>query len=271
MEGLEGLTGRVRLAQFPVSARIVMTGFVLMMLCGYFVAVLNLYLTYKDSDGKAGLAPSDVKKSIHGDRGKTLLASKIDGGTMEKYVASPEDKQKLLAWIHGGAKQSDFASVQPVFKKSCIGCHSAAGAASFRPLEDFKQVAAVATPDKGESLAKFARIAHTHLQSLSLVYLALGLLFVFCGLPEKIKIPMAASPFVALFGDFFSRGLIPHFPFFVYPMMGAGALLGISTVSMVAVVLWELWIAERQVKPTPELETVEAPREVSLEVAPQTA
>lgn len=269
---MSGPISRFRLAQFPVSVRIVMTGFVLMMLSGYLVAELNLYLTYKDADGKPGLSAEDVKRSLYGDRSKTLLASRIDGGTMEKYLGSPGDKDKILTWIRGGARETDFAAVQPAFK-TCGGCHNSLGTASFRPLTNFKEVAAVATPDQGESLAKFARIAHTHLQSLALVYLALGMLFVFCGLPEKIKAGVAAMPFLALFGDFFSRGLIPHFPIMVYPMMGAGVLLGVSTFTMVGVVLWELWIARRAESESEEraAPAKEPAVDVLPEVAPQTA
>lgn len=240
----------LRLRQFPFAARMVITGFVITASLGYLVALLNLYLTYADRDGQPGLTAMDLKQSLHGDRKNTIIGAQISpGGPMAKFLPMDAEREQILTWVHSGAKEEGFAGVKPILQRRCVGCHSPSGQASFRPLTNFTEVAAVATVDTGESLAKFARIAHTHLQSLALVYLALGLLFAFCNLPEKAKALVVMLPFAGLALDFGARGLVRVSSEFVYGVMLGGALLGIGTGLMVTGILWELWSRPRKPKP----------------------
>lgn len=236
---------RFRLSQLPLAARLVVSCFVVLTLIGYSVALMNMYLTYAGADGKPGLTPDDVTRRLYGERDKTKLAAAITTGGMGQYLKSPAEKDQIFAWIHGGATRESFAGVQPIFTRNCVGCHNPHGAASFRPLTNFDQVAAVAQVDKGESLATFARVAHTHLQSLALIYFGLGILFAFCGLHEKAKALVVVTPFVALALDFGSRGLASRWPEMVYPMMASGGIAGAATVAMVLGVLWEVWLSNR--------------------------
>ncbi|MFN3652769.1 MAG: hypothetical protein ACK47B_24585 [Armatimonadota bacterium] len=243
---------RIRLAHLPLAARVVISGFVVVALTGYLIALLNMYLTYANADGKPGLTPADLEKKLRGDRTNTKLEAALNG-TMGQYLKTPEEKQQIVGWIHAGAMEADFARVQPVLQKNCVSCHSSSGAASFRPLTSFREVSVVAQVDTGESLATFARVAHTHLQSLALIYFGLGILFAFCGLPEKLKAVFVATPFLALVLDFGARGLARFWPEMIYPMMAGGGIAGMATTLMAAGILWEVWFAGRQKhKPMPE-------------------
>lgn len=236
---------RFRLSQLPVAARLVVSCFAVLTLIGYSIALLNMYLTYAGADGKPGLTPEDVTRRLHGDRSNTKLEAAIASGGMGQYLKTPAEKEQIFAWIHGGATRESFASVEPIFTRNCVGCHNSHGAASFRPLTSFEQVSAVAQVDRGESLATFARVAHTHLQSLALIYFGLGILFAFCGLNEKAKAAVVVTPFWALALDFGARGLASRWPEMVYPMMAAGGIAGAATVAMVAGILWEVWLSKR--------------------------
>jgi hypothetical protein len=234
----------------PLSARLAIACFVVLIGFGYLSALTHMFFTYANADGKPMLTPDDVKLQIAGKREKTVLEAKLVGGSMEQYLQDPTQRKQLLGWIRNGAPESGFASVQPIFTQRCVACHnSGGGAAKFRPLEDFKGVAAVTKTDRGETPSSWARVAHIHLQSLAMVYVLLGLAFSFCSLPEKFKACITPLAFVALIGDFGLRVLIPTYPDLTYVMMGAGGLGGFCTVTMIFGTLYELVIVPMRQKP----------------------
>jgi hypothetical protein len=230
----------IRLARLPAAARVAASLFAVMMGFGYLSAVSHMYFNYAGVDGKPGVSANDLKLAIHGDRTKSELAAAVNG-SMAQYLRDPAEKAKLLAWSEAGAKKDTFASVEPVLKKNCVSCHSSAGPAKFKLLETYEQVAAISKPDQGESTATLARIAHVHVQSLSLVYLALGLLFAFCGFPERLKAFVVAVPLIAMPLDFFTRFLAHENPNMVYGVFIFGALAGLATGAMILGILWETW------------------------------
>lgn len=235
---------RFRLAQLPQSPRVLITFFVVLLGIGYLVAVLNVYLTYAGADGRASMTPQDLKLRLYGNRKATLLESVISpGGKMSQYMPNAADREQILAWVHAGATETGFTKVQPLFARNCAGCHQNNGPASFRPLTNYQEVATVAQVDRGESLATWARIAHTHIQSLALMYFALGILFCFCGYPERLKAVVVSVPFLAVFLDFSTRALVRFQPEMVHGVMASGALLGLATAVMIAGVLHELWLS----------------------------
>ena len=69
--------------------------------------------------------------------------------------------------------------------------------------------------DRGEPVMLRARVAHTHLMSLVVVFLCLGVIFAFCGVGQKMKLLVMPIPFAALFLDFGARALIKYLPVFV--------------------------------------------------------
>src|SRR5262249_6020639 len=151
--------------------------FVTLIGAGYLSSVAHLYFTYSGADGKPGLSPDDVRIQLAGRRDRTLIESKIAGGSMEKFIPDRAERTRILNWVHGGATAATFGQVQPIFTQRCVGCHNPEGPSKFRPLTNFQEVAAVAQVDKGETPAGWARVAHIHLQSLSVIYLLLGLIF----------------------------------------------------------------------------------------------
>ena len=237
-----------RLNRLPAAGKVAITWFLVLIGFGYLASVGHLYFSYADVDGKPGVTAEDLKLKLYGKRDKSMLESKVVGGSMAPYLADESDRTKVLAWIHSGAAESGYHGVRPILEKNCVRCHSSDGAASFRPLTTFAQVSTVTRSDKGESTASWARVAHIHLQSLSVIYLLLGLVFAFCGVPEKLKVLGVSAPFVALLADFGARAFVPANVNMVYVVMAGGMLGGISTVTLVGTALWELWISGRTPK-----------------------
>jgi len=240
-------TGPFRLAHLPRAARVAVSLFVIVLGSGYLSALVNLYATYSDADGKAGLTPDDVKLRLYGNRSSTTLESVIvPGGKMSQYMQEPGGREAMIAWLHAGASQAGFLKVQPILNRNCVRCHNPSGAASFRPLTNFQQVSAVAQVDTGESWANWARTAHTHIQSMALMYLALGLAFAFCGVPDRIKIPVISIPFVAIITDFTARALAHYWPAWTYVVLLSGMFIAIATGVLSLGILYELWVVRRE-------------------------
>jgi hypothetical protein len=239
----------VRLSQLPASLKLLLTLFLLTMSVGYCVALLNLYLTYSPVDGKAGLSLADLKLAFHGNPKRILLIAKIDGGSMAVFLSNPADKQKLLRWIEQGAPEAEFTkNVQPLFQANCVRCHSKTGPASFRPLTDYTAVMKVVQPDRGESLAALARVAHFHVLAFALIFLCVGLIFCCTQWRESVKVAAIGLPYVCIAIDFGARGLAKLHPGFVYGVLFSGALMGLSFGIMVLSPLYELWLKRQMHK-----------------------
>ncbi len=231
----------VRLSQLPTVLKILITMFLFVMGTGYLVAMVNLHLTYSLADGKPGLTVDDLKRAFYGDRKNTRLAAKIDGGSMEQFLTKPGDKEKILNWIQDGATEDGFKQIQSIFTENCIRCHNPIGVSSFRPLTSYQEVLQVTKIDRGEPVALWARVAHTHIQSIGLIFFSLGMIFSFTALSDKIKIALVILPFTALVLDFTARFLAKYHENFVYIMLLTGALMGLSFAAMTLVSLYELW------------------------------
>jgi len=173
---------------------------------------------------------------------------------MEQYLRNPLDQGTIKSWIQDGAPEAAFATrVQPILQRDCVRCHAPGQAAKFRPLVTFADVRAVTEVDLGESPQTWARVAHTHLQSLALIYVVLGVMFQFTRLSARVKALIGSLPFVALVADFGCRALARIWPDMVYGVLLSGALLGISTMIMSLVTLYDMWLIRVKPQTTPPI------------------
>jgi len=231
------------LRQLPLSLRLVISLALLTLGVGYLVAILNLYLTYNLTDGSPGLTPADLKRAFYGNRDNTKLAAKIHGGSMEQFLPKRGDKEKILSWIQDGATTEGYESVvRPILQQNCVRCHNPSGLQRFAPLTSYEQVMAVTQIDRGEPVGLWARVAHTHIQSIALIFAFLGCVFCLTALPERIRIAVAVLPFVVLLADFGTRFVARFWPNIVYLMMGSGALIGLLFAVMILYPLYEMWL-----------------------------
>lgn len=233
----------LRLSQLPLAVRIVISLSLMVLGLGYVVAMVNLYLTYNLTDGEPGLTASDLKRAFYGQRDNTRLAAKIHGGSMEQFLPKPGEKEKILTWIQDGASEKEYDEmVFPIMMESCVRCHNPKGLQPFTPLTNYAEVMKVVTIDRGEPVGLWARVAHTHIQSIGLVFLVFGLVFAFTSLGSKLKVVIVTIPFLALILDFASRFMAKYYPNLVYLMIGSGTTLGLSFAVMTLVPLYEMWI-----------------------------
>ncbi len=241
MNDLSGL----RLRDFPLPLKLTISLGLVVLGFGYLIALANLYLTYHLTDGQPGLTVSDLRRAFYGNRETTKLAAKIDGGSMAQFLPKPGDKEKILSWIQDGASREGYeAVVRPILAENCIRCHNPEGLQRFRPLTSYEEVMVVTQVDRGEPVSLWARVAHTHIQSIGLIFLVLGAVFCFTSVPEKWKTVIVVLPFAALLVDFGARYLARTVPAIVYLMLLSGASIGLLFAVMTLVPLYDMWIAK---------------------------
>ena len=232
-----------RLSNLPLSVRLVISYTIVMLGIGYLIALFNLYVTYSLTDGQPGLTVGDLKRAFYGNRDNTRLAAKIHGGSMEQFLPRPGDKEKILSWIQDGASKEKYDTVtKPILMQNCVRCHSPEGLQRFRPLTNYEEVMTVVQIDRGEPVGLWARVAHTHIQSIALIFFVLGLVFSFTSVGNGLKYFTVSVSFLSLPLDFGSRFLAKYYPNLVYLMMASGALLGFSFAVMILLPLYEMWI-----------------------------
>ena len=242
---MQDVFSSVRLSQLPGPLKVTLSLTLAVLGVGYVVALLNLHLNYSLMDGKEGLTSEDLVRAFYGDRKNTRLAAKIDGGSMEQFLPNPADKEKILNWIQDGVDKDQFHTVvAPIMANNCLRCHNPEGISSFRPLTNYDEVLTVTKIDRGEPVQLWARVAHTHIQSIGLIFLVLGSIFSFTSLRERIRTAVIVVPFVALLIDFTARFLAKYHADLIFVMMGSGALIGLSFAVMILYSLYELWLTK---------------------------
>ena len=96
--------------------------------------------------------------------------------------------------------------------------------------------------DRGEPVQLWARVAHTHVQSIGLIFFVLGLVFCLTSLSDRMKTAIIVAPFVLLLIDFGARFLARYWPHTVHIMMVAGAGIGVCFATMILYPLYEMWL-----------------------------
>lgn len=231
-----------KLRGLGTTLRLLITMTLVVLAAGYAVAAVNLYYTYSMNDGEPGLTPEDLKRAFYGRRTITRLAAKIDGGSMEQFLPNPMDKAKILNWLQDGAQRKAFEKqISPILSENCWRCHNPGGFMYMRPLQTYEQVLELSKVDRGEPTPVWARVAHTHLQSIALIFFVVGVVFAGTSLPERAKTAIVIAPFVALVVDFGARFLARYHPGFVYVMMAAGGVAGLAFAGMLVISLYQLW------------------------------
>ncbi len=232
-----------RLNGLPLPLKVVVSLTLVVLGLGYLTAIVNLYLTYSLTDGEAGLTPADLRRAFYGNRENTKLAAKINGGSMEQFLPAAGDKEKVLSWIQDGASRSGYEkTVHMILTGNCVRCHNPEGLQRFAPLTNYEEVMVVTQIDRGEPVSLWARVAHTHLQSIGLIFFFLGTAFSFTSVPAKWKVAIVTAPFAALIVDFGARFLAKFAPVTVYFMLASGTAIGLLFAAMIIVSLYEIWL-----------------------------
>ena len=245
---LRGDADRPGLRALALPGRLLVTLFLLGASAGLAAGEFNILASHADADGRPGLSMEDLRRTFHGRPGWTLLASKVDGGSMEKHAAVPSERKALLDWAKAGARREDFDAARKVMDLRCVKCHSPGGEKEESPFAEAREagarwdlVAAYAKPDHGMSTAARTTTTHAHLFAMSTLYALLGAVFLLTNTRRGVKAVAVSLPFLGMFVDIGSWWLALLSPAFVYTIMTGGAMVAAGTLVLVLRPLWEMW------------------------------
>jgi hypothetical protein len=140
----------LRLARLPLSGKLLVTLFLLVVGPGYLFGPANIFFRHQDADLEPGLSVDDLRRTFHGMEKQVTPEAEITvnsamleqvrpGGEMREHLEQGGEPaiRSLISWLEGGAKEDDFAktglavpndpSAKEVISANCIECHNADG------------------------------------------------------------------------------------------------------------------------------------------------
>ena len=229
------------LNKLELPAKILLTLFILTLGLGYLAAVFTVYISHKDADGKPSFTMQDIVVTYYGDRESTVLET-VSRGSMKTYYANDDDLETVIAWIDNGADRIGYEKdVAPIFKKSCISCHSSGGSEASSPLTSYDEVTAYTTVNTGLDFITLGGLSHTHLITHALMFLGLSLIFLMTTVKDRWKIILVFAAYGAIVFDVASWWLGKLAPGFAVISVVTGAIMGLAFVFFFFVPLYQLW------------------------------
>ncbi len=226
--------------ELPMSRRTLYTGVLLVLGMGYLFALLYLYATHADRDGRPGLSVQDIVIAYSGTTEGTRLESALRGpmGNM----LGQTDLVSILSWVRAGADRRSYeAQVRPIINENCLACHDGSNPHLVN-LDGFDNIQAVVEQDTGADLFTLVRVSHIHLFGLTLIFFLMGLIFSHAFLrPVWFKCVIVATPFVCIASDVSSWYFTKLYSPFAWVVLISGALMGLSFAAMWLVSMWQLW------------------------------
>ncbi|MCK6481574.1 MAG: hypothetical protein L6R43_15970, partial [Planctomycetes bacterium] len=249
MEGARPAAAGWRLAALPFPARLLLTLFLAAAGAGYAVGMLNAFASHGNADGRPGLSVEDLRRTWHGRPGWTLLASKVDGGSMERHVPIPSEKRALLDWAAGGGHLDGFDAARAVLDARCLRCHSPGGQKGDAPFGASREagashalVARFVEPDRGMGLARRATTTHAHLLGMGTLFAAIGAVFLLSDAGPRAKALLVAAAYGGLFLDIGSWWLAIPSAAFVWTALLGAAIAAAAVAAQITLSLRAMWV-----------------------------
>lgn len=227
-------------SHLPTVQRLLYTGAIGVLSFGYLFAMIYIFESHHNRDGKPGLSVQDIVIAYSGSKTGTKLESALKGPMSGMLPA--EENGEIIAWLHDGAKQAPYdAGLKNIFNERCIACHNDRNPhlPSFESYEGIKKVAA---EDTGADIFTLVRVSHIHLFGLTFIFFVVSSVFVHAYLRhEWLKMTIIIVPFISIALDIFSWYLTKVYQPFAWVVIGSGALMGMSFAIQVVVSFYQMW------------------------------
>lgn len=208
------MTNTFSFARLPVSWKLLVTGFVIILGSGYLAAVLNTVLS-------VGMSPQAVAdhyadKSLSG----TEAAAIAEQGFVEEAFSFDDEEGETGNMPMGDMDHSKM---------------------------DMSGMSTGATSGDDTLPAQIlAQVSHVHLLSFALLLMAMGGLLCLTQLTESIKAIVVSLLFLGLWGDIISLNLVRFVSAsFSYLTVAMGTTIGLCFAFICFRVLYELWLAKK--------------------------
>lgn len=232
------------LRRLSFNERLLYSAFMIAVGIGYLMALALIYETDGGLDGKPGISVEDIAYSYYGNRSGTKLEAAIRG-PMAPHLNNHE-RTEIVAWLKSGAGEARYQSrIKPILDRDCIKCHSAAAGMGLPDFTSYEGVHKVAKVDTGASIESLVRLSHIHLFGISLLLLAIGIIFRYAELREWLKGLLIVTPFAAVLVDILSWYLTKWDPVYAYTVVIAGAVMGVAMGTQILLSLYQMWLWRR--------------------------
>lgn len=222
------------------STKLLYTSFLLLVGAGYLMALVYLYTSHADHDGKPGLSFDDIAYNYYGNRSGTRLEAALRG-PMAGYIGT-DDRHHMIEWIRTGAPESDYAPrIRPILEKTCLACHRPGSVVKAPDLTSYAAFGPLVQMDPGVSLHSLMRLSHIHLFGIGLILFGVGSIFRRAQLPAWLGTGLLIFPFAAIFVDIAAWFLAKRDPVYAYTIVSAGAALGLALAAQILIALYQLW------------------------------
>jgi len=232
----------VRLNELPINAKVLVSGFIIVLGLGFIAAYFFFYLHFEMADGEPGFALADVAAYFKDGRGPSRLERAVRG-RMAAYFSNREEQKKVLAWARIPAskritKEREYGPVRDIVDVDCIVCHGRGPGKKFPPLETYRDMVAASVPaERPVGAYELAGTTHTHLIALGALVSAVGFLFSFSGVRPWLGAIIVGLTYVGLVADVGGWWLATESASGAYLSAAGGALMG----TMLAVqMIWSL-------------------------------
>ncbi len=227
-------------SHLPAVQRLLYTGAIGVLSFGYLFAMIYIFESHHNRDGKPGLSVQDIVIAYSGSKTGTKLESALKGPMSGMLPA--EENGEIIAWLHDGAKQASYdAGLKDIFNERCIACHNDRNP-HLPSLESYEAIKKMAAEDTGADIFTLVRVSHIHLFGLTFIFFVVSSVFVHAYLRhEWLKMTIIAIPFISIILDIFSWYLTKVYQPFAWVVVGSGALMGISFAIQVVVSFYQMW------------------------------
>lgn len=228
------------LRTLPLPLKVLATVLLLTLGLAYLFAVVYLYLQDigPHRQNGVGLVNSVIIK-YYGKRDVTRLEASLEG-SMGEYV-SLDEKEQIIQWIRQGAREAEFANIQPILERGCGSCHGADSGMGLAPLRTYAETVEYTSVDLGKSLLALVRVSHIHLFGMSFIFGLSGLIFAYSQTPPMFRSVLIAIPFIAIWLDIGSWWFTKYAPLFAYTVIIGGAFMGLALAGQIGISLYEMW------------------------------
>lgn len=261
------------LREFDLPRKILITMFLVVLSCGFFVAHLYLHFTMAGVAGEEKFMPSpqDITVHFYGDRTKTRFKT-MSLGSMKRYFMDdsdrkpielkPEEQAKLdaiIAWNDAGAPEAGYWDPKLKVKTSdpklvftilsdrgCYDCHSpdAGGKVAKRdsPLDSFKGISRFTKGDTGMDKGRLLMLSHVHLLGMAMMFLGAGAALVFSSWSARLRGALVFGGFLSILLDIGGWWAVKYGgSAWAWSVIAGGSLMGAAFGLTVLAVLYDMW------------------------------
>lgn len=256
------------LKDFDLPRKVLATGFLVVLSCGFAVAHLYLHHAVDKEDGHEDFVPTlrDITLHFHGEPGVSRLKSKVLGSMKVNFSAAENpnvltseeqaDLDAVLAWNAKGGPEDEYWNPKDhqearriqglLLDRGCLDCHSPdateTGNKKDSPLDTYAAIAKYLKPNTGLDAGTLLMLSHVHLLGMGLMFLGVGVFVAASRYSARGRALLIGGGFLAVLLDIGGWWAVKWGGAVCAPVvLAGGALMGVTFSVSVAAVLWELW------------------------------